>query len=140
MRQMVIALGLIEQGDHFILQLRGDNPMIGGAGLIGCFGGKVEEGETPRAAVCREISEETTHVSGEDQFSTLGSVEVISDHKMETVQIVGHVFHLRLPDTAEIVAKEGQLVRLLKKDIEKYLDKMTAGTRACFEKFIVGAN
>jgi 8-oxo-dGTP pyrophosphatase MutT (NUDIX family) len=137
MREMVIALGLIEQGDHYILQLRGDNPMIGGAGLIGCFGGKLEEGESPVAAVCREIAEETTHISSEDKFTALGKVEVISDHKMENIKILGHAFHLALPDTAEITAKEGELIRLLKSDIAAHLGKMTTGTRACFEQFIL---
>lgn len=140
MREVVIALSLIEQGDEFLLQLRGDNPVIGGAGLIGCFGGKLEEGEDPRKAACREIGEETSHFGKEEDFEPLGTVQVISDHKMETVKVLGHVFRLSLPDTTVLEAKEGDLVRLGRDQVSKYLDKMTTGTKACFEQFILGAN
>ena len=137
---MVIALGLIEQGDSYLLQLRGENPMIGGAGLIGCFGGKLEEGEQPRTAICREIGEETSHQASEEDFIPLGTVEVISDHKMETVKVFGHVFHIKLPDHVHLEAREGELVSLAKAEAHTFLDKMTTGTRACFEQFVIGEN
>lgn len=138
MREMVIALGLIEQGDNYLLQLRGKNPMIGGAGLIGCFGGKLEVGEEPRTAIRREISEETSHLAEEADFLHLGNVEVVSDHKMETVKVFGHVFHLKLPEDLQIEAKEGELISLARHEITNFLDKMTTGTRACFEQFVIG--
>jgi 8-oxo-dGTP pyrophosphatase MutT (NUDIX family) len=138
MREMVIALSLIEQDDNFLLQLRGENPMIGGAGLIGCFGGKLEHGESALAAVCREVAEETTHRPTEEDFTVVGSVEVVSDHKLETVKVYGHVFRLLLGNDVALTAKEGELVALPKNEIPKYLDKMTTGTRACFEQFILG--
>lgn len=140
MREMVIALGLIEQGDDYLLQLRGENPMIGGAGLLGCFGGKLEDGEEPITAVCREIGEETSHQAKEVDFKHLGKVEVISDHKMEPVKVFGHVFHLILPEGAYIEAKEGELIRLAKHEAAEFLDKMTTGTRATFEQYIIGDN
>lgn len=138
MRKVVIAIGLIEQGDVYLLQLRGDNPVIGGAGLIGCFGGKLEGSEAPIDAIHREIGEETTHQPNKKDFKPLGSVRVISDHKLETVEVHGHVFHLPLGDQIVLEAAEGELVRLPKHEAHQHLDKMTTGTRAVFEQFILG--
>lgn len=57
MREVHIAMCLIRQEDHYLLQHRLGDAMIGAAGLIGCFGGKIEDNETPEQAVCRELYE-----------------------------------------------------------------------------------
>jgi ADP-ribose pyrophosphatase YjhB (NUDIX family) len=136
MRTLTVAFGLIEQGDQYLLQLRGDNPMIGGAGLIGCFGGKVESGEAPKTTARREINEETTLNLIEQNLKDLGSVRVTSDHRMETVRVTAYVYRIKIPSSTIIEAREGKLVRINKRDATEYLNKMTTGTRAAFKKFI----
>lgn len=137
MRKLIVALGLIEQGDNYLMQLRGTNPMIGGAGLIGCFGGKVEASESPKDAACREINEETNLKLKTNDLGLLGEVSVASDHRMETIKVKAYIFEIQIGSEILIEATEGELVTIQKKDAHKYLDKMTTGTRACFEQFIL---
>lgn len=137
---MTIALGLIEQGDSYLLQLRPNKRQIGAAGLIGCFGGKKEEGESPIEAVSRELNEETTLKSSVGDFEELGEVNVISDNELQPVKIKGHLFRIAVDLKLDIKARSGhgELVILPKDEASEYLDKMTVGTRASFEQFILG--
>lgn len=140
MKKLEVAFALIEQGDNYLLQLRGNNPMIGGAGLIGCFGGKIESGETPKDTVTREIAEETSLKIKQKDFVNIGKVEVRSDHRLETVQVTAHVFKIQAPVSEAVSALEGELVIIAKDEVENYLDKMTTGTSACFERIIMKAD
>ncbi len=136
MRHLDIALALIEQEGVYFLQLRGANPEIGGAGLIGCFGGKIEE-ETPGVAICRELSEETNLENlSEEDIELIGRVRVHSDHKLEKVSVHAHVFRIVVAGDTDIFAKEGGLVRLTPDEAKEKLDNMTTGTRAVFEEII----
>lgn len=137
MRNLTVALGLIEQDGKYMMQLRSGGPMIGGAGLIGCFGGKVEAGENPKTAARREINEETNLKLATNDLIFLGEVNVTSDHRMETVKVKAYIFEIRLESKILVEAKEGELVIIEKKNASKYLDKMTTGTKACFEQFIL---
>ena len=138
MREIVIALGLIEQGDNYLLQLRGNDPKIGAAGLIGCFGGKIEDRESPVQAVRRELTEETNLNPTEDDFTELGVIEVVSDHQLEEVRVTGYLFKTTVNTDKSVKAKEGQLVTIPKNKAQNYLDKMTVGTRTSFEQYILG--
>ena len=90
MQKLEIVLGLIEQGDEYILQLRDMNdPNAITAGLIGCFGGKQQPDETPRAAVARELSEETSLTARPDEWQLLGKVEVSSEYLLELRDVFG---------------------------------------------------
>jgi len=136
MRHLDIALALIEQEGVYFLQLRGENPEIGGAGLIGCFGGKIEQ-ETPELAICRELCEETSLKSIEEgDVELIGRVKVQSDHKLEKVSVHAHVFRVIIASETDIRAKEGGLVRLTPDEAKQKLDNMTTGTRAVFEELI----
>lgn len=53
-----VVLALLTVGGRYALQLRDDRPDIASAGRWGLFGGSVDAGETPSAAVRREIREE----------------------------------------------------------------------------------
>ena len=56
-----IALVILEQPNGEIaLQLRDDKPAIAHPNLWALFGGKIEEGESPRQAALREVAEELT--------------------------------------------------------------------------------
>ncbi len=137
MRTLQIAFCLIEQGDLWHLQLRDGDPKIGAAGLIGSFGGKIEENEDPLLAICRELREETSLAPLEDQLRFLGIVEVVSDHQLEPVKVVCHVYQLSLDPDMEITALEGQLTTIAKAEAHIHLHRMTPGTRACFEQYIL---
>ncbi|URR34399.1 NUDIX hydrolase [Thermosynechococcus sp. HN-54] len=53
-----VALAILYQGDRVLMQLRDDSPHILYAGHWGLFGGHLELGEDPLAAVQREVQEE----------------------------------------------------------------------------------
>ena len=136
MRQMQVAFGFIKQSDKYLLQLRNGDPRIGGAGLIGNFGGKINDGEEPSATFCREVSEEVGLEPSPGDVRKLGMVKVISDHNLEPVEIIGHVFHWDLYDSKTPKIKEGKLVKMTLKEAMSNLDKMTTGTRAAFEELL----
>jgi 8-oxo-dGTP pyrophosphatase MutT (NUDIX family) len=54
----IVALGILEQNDQCLLQLRDDLPQILYPGHWGLFGGHLEPGETPEVGFRREIQEE----------------------------------------------------------------------------------
>ncbi len=136
MRKLTIALGLIQQGDKFLLQLRNGPAKIGGAGLIGCFGGKINDGEDPLATFCREILEETSLQPKPHEVKKLGMVNVRSDHQLEPVKVTGHVFHWEFKGVKEPKIREGELIVMTLDEAQANLDKMTTGTRAVFEELV----
>lgn len=138
MRLLHIALGLIVQDEYYVLQRRSSDQMRGGAGLIGCFGGKIEPGETPSQALLREVSEETNLEPTSADIKHIGRVKVESDHKLETVNVHGEVFQVTINKEVAIEALEGKAVRIKKDQIKDYLGEMTTGTRAAFEELILG--
>lgn len=136
MRKLTIALGLIEQRDKYYLQLRDNDPVKGTAGLIGCFGGKVEPGEKVVVAVAREINEETNLGTSPGDWKYIGRVDVISDHNLELIKMRGELYRITVAADVTIEAREGELVVIKKTQARTILDKMTPGTRACFEQLI----
>ena len=136
MRQVHIAIGLIQQGDKYLLQLRNGDPKIGGAGLVGCFGGKINEGEEPLATFCREIFEEMSLQPKPNEVKKLGIVNVESDHQLEAVKVTGHVFHWEYKESNRPAIAEGELIEMTLDEALNSLDKLTTGTRAVFEKLI----
>lgn len=57
--ERVAALMVRDAQGRFLCQLRDDLPHVAGAGLWSFFGGRVEAGESLRAAAVREFAEET---------------------------------------------------------------------------------
>lgn len=53
-----VAIAILYQNNHFLMQLRDDIPNIVYPGHWGLFGGHLEPGETPEVAVVRELLEE----------------------------------------------------------------------------------
>lgn len=136
MRQLHIAIGFIQQGDKFLLQLRNGDPKIGGAGLIGCFGGKINENEDPLLTFCREVYEEAALSPKPHEVKKLGIIKVKSDHNLELVEVTGHVFHWRLEDLKLPKIKEGELMVMTRNEAMENLDKFTTGTRAAFKELL----
>jgi 8-oxo-dGTP pyrophosphatase MutT (NUDIX family) len=134
MRKLTIVMGVIQQGEHYLLQLRNGEAKIGAAGLIGFFGGKIEPDEDPAKAICRELGEETNLSPKTHEVRLLGNVKVTSDHKLEPVEVYAHIFHIPIDPNIIVEALEGELVKLgLAEALEK-LHLMTPGTRAYFEE------
>lgn len=136
MRQVHIAIGLVQQGDKYLLQLRNGEAKIGGAGLIGCFGGKIAKNEDPLNTFCREIFEETSLQPKPHEVKKPGIVNVESDHQLEPVQVTGHVFHWQLKSSKKPRIREGELIIMTRDEALASLDKLTTGTRAVFEELL----
>ena len=136
MRQMYIALCLIQQNDKYLMQLRNGDPKIGGAGLVGCFGGKLEPGETSHQAAHREMGEETSHQPHIHDLTYVGEVNVESDHMLEPVKVCAHVYKVMLDSAVKLEAAEGKLVQMTLDQVKESFDTLTTGTRACFETLV----
>lgn len=136
MQQLRVSLGLIQKGEDYFLQLRGNDPAIGAAGLIGTFGGKIEVGERPDEAVSRELGEETSLVTNPKDFMFVGDITVVSDYQNEKTEIVASVFNLSLSDDVSVSAKEGELVIMTKEQALRDRHRLTPATRVVFEELI----
>lgn len=137
MRQMKIVLAVLKQGDTYLLQQRGKIKKIGGANLIGWFGGKIEE-ETALEAVCREVAEETTFNPDPTHAKYLGEVDVTSDHNLEHVVVNAQVYEFIIDKAVNVVAREGELVTMTLAEAMEHLDEMTTGTAAVFRELLGG--
>jgi 8-oxo-dGTP pyrophosphatase MutT (NUDIX family) len=134
MRQLNISIGVLIQNGTYLLQLRGNDPKIGAAGKIGAFGGKIENGETPEQAIRRELAEETSLQLKLDQITPIGTYRIKSDHRLEEVSVQVNAFEIVIDDTEEVVAIEGDIVKVSRTEIGSLLEKMTPATRYYFEK------
>lgn len=138
MSETNIAIAMIQQGDEYLLQLRNEKPSVGAVSLIGFFGGKLEPGESAADAVAREVGEETSLQKSPDDFSVLGTIDVESSSNPETDRIYGTVFHISLSAEADLIAHDGELVRIASDQVSARLHEMTSGTRQAFEKYVIG--
>lgn len=81
-----MAIAILYSSGRFLMQLRDNNPGILHPGCWGFFGGHIDPGETPEAAVKRELQEEIGY-----------SPPVISEfHCYSDSQVIRHVFHAPL--------------------------------------------
>lgn len=136
MRELEVSIGIIQQGDDYLLQQRPNNPAIGAAGLIGAYGGMIEAGETPLEAVCRELSEETSLSPVPEDFKHLGTVEVTADRNNEPVRIMATVFRMIIAPGSEVISNDGRLVRMTRTETDAAGHRLTPATKAAFEQLI----
>jgi 8-oxo-dGTP pyrophosphatase MutT (NUDIX family) len=137
MEEFRIVMTLIEQGNNYVLQRRDINPNIGAAGLVGCFGGRIEDGETAIEAAVREIREETNLAPNSDELSYVGEVDVISDYQRVPIKVNSQVFRFSARPEIEIAAEDGECVIYAKDEATSHLPEMTPATRATFARFIL---
>jgi len=93
-----VAIAILHQNNRVLLQLRDDDPAIVYPGQWGFFGGHLEPGEDPDAAVRRELLEEIGYVPPKLSFFK----------SYETEKAIRHVYGgpLTVPLTA-LVQNEG---------------------------------
>jgi len=138
MQRMDVSIGFIRRGDTYILQQRSSDPRKGASGLIGAFGGQIENGETALEAVCRELREETSLKLSTEDFTYLGDVDVISDRNHKKIQIIARVFLVVIAAEETVVATEGKLVKMTEAEALQSKEVLTPATRAAFEQYIRG--
>jgi 8-oxo-dGTP pyrophosphatase MutT (NUDIX family) len=133
---MEVSIGFIKQGETYLLQLRPDLPTIGAAGLIGAFGGRIEPGESPVEAVCRELREETSLKPSTEDFSYLGTVNVTAYKQQQPLQVSAKVFRIGIAPTENVTATDGEVVSMTRAQADENIDRLTPATRAAFEQFL----
>lgn len=89
--EIQVAIAILTQGDHVLLQLRDNIPNIIYPGYWGLFGGHLEAGETPRQALNRELLEEIGY-----PVVTAALFDLYGDRRPNGDQIIRHVFHVPL--------------------------------------------
>lgn len=138
MQELEIVLGVIRQGDEYLLQNRDHNPS-GAADMIGAYGGKIERKKDsgPEEATCRELAEETSLDLLPDDLSLLGEIDVVCDYKGKPAKIHGWAYLILLDSGVALESKEGTLVRMTESQVLSSLDEFTPGTRKCFEQYIL---
>ena len=89
-----------------LLQLRDDSPAIFFPNHWGFFGGAIEQGETPKDAVAREVEEELTLVVDKNRFSDCGKIEM----QISNFCLFRYFFYVKLSqhEIATIRLTEGQ--------------------------------
>lgn len=93
-----VAIAILHTPDRFLMQLRDNVPGIMYPGYWGFFGGHIDPGETPEAAVKRELLEEISY-----------SPPIVSEFRCySNSQVIRHVFHAPLTvELDQLVLGEG---------------------------------
>ena len=134
MRKIEIAIGLLEQGDRYVLQRRAESLRLGASGLIGCFGGQIKEREEPEDTVVRELGEETNLQTRRRDWESLGELDVVSDRDNEPVEIHAYAFRCTLSKDLKLKAFDGEAVSLPQDAIGDYESQLTPATHTLFEE------
>ncbi|PSF33057.1 NUDIX hydrolase [Aphanothece hegewaldii CCALA 016] len=99
-----VALAIIQQDGHLLMQLRDDFPHIAYPGHWGLFGGHLELGETPEEGLKRELIEEINYKVSQSQKMSCYADE----------NVTRHIFYIPLTVAlTELNLQEGQDLALL---------------------------
>ena len=136
-----VAMAIIINQNGYILENRKDGSANGAVGKLGCFGGRVDIGESPEQAVVREVTQEET-TGLEDftisEFRRLGAVAVKSDRNGLPANVEAEVFQLYIPPGIEVKGKDGReavILDLGRIVAHKHKGELTPATFAAVEKF-----
>jgi 8-oxo-dGTP pyrophosphatase MutT (NUDIX family) len=135
MREVNIAMALITQLGTYHLQRRTGPKEIGAAGLVGCFGGKIDDGESAKEAIARELPEETNITVEPENLKWLENFSVRSDHQNELVKVNVNVYGVLLPHGFKVSAKEGELVSWKQGEIIANENTLTPATKEFFKRY-----
>lgn len=116
---------LIGDCGRFLFQLRDDIPNILFPGMLGLFGGHIEDGESPLETVAREIHEETGYLAPSSAFQPLltCSVPISGGGTLHET-----FFLLENVPTDTLVISEGKIFPVAREDVPHQLHRMTPGT------------
>ncbi len=140
MRTVTIAMADIIQGDKHIMQRRDHDPRKAAAGLIGFFGGQVEENESPEQTVVRELGEEMVIDVGTGSLTEVGPFETGMDHDGESLKIEGDCYRLEMPPGALMSAKEGSIVEMTNEELTHRIHELSPATRAVVQQYYMEGN
>ncbi len=106
-----VAIAILYQDNRYLMQLRDNIPTIVYPGCWGFFGGHIEPGETPLAAVQRELQEEISY-----NAKTIHEFRTYQD-----AHVIRHVFHgpLTVSLDALILGEGWDLGLLSPEDIQR---------------------
>ena len=113
-----VAIAILHTPDRFLMQLRDNIPGIMYPGYWAFFGGHIDPGETPEAAVKRELLEEISYTP-----------PIVSEFRCySNSQVIRHVFHAPLTvELDQLVLGEGWDMGLVTPDEiragERYSEK-----------------
>lgn len=118
------------------MQLRNGKNQSGGLGLVGCFGGEIEPGETPKEAACRELAEESNVALAQDELEYLGDVRVDSEKHGKPASVHARIYRATVEDDYAVKAREGELVTMTPSEVYRNLHRLTSGSKACFRELL----
>lgn len=138
MKTLEVSMTIIKRGDTFVLQRRQVDPNIGASGLIGCFGGKIEQGETAEDAAYRELFEELDIQTDHDSIKLkhIDDITVESDYQMSSITANVAVFYLEIANDVTLQAKEGDIEELTLEEVKRDVHLFSPATREAFKNLI----
>lgn len=125
----------IVQGHTHFLQRRNHDPSKAAANLVGFFGGQLEQGESYRQAVSRELQEETSLTAHVTDFTYVGKFIVDMEHNDEKLIISGKCYKLELASDYSVEAREGELVKISSENLIARLHEMSPATADVVNKY-----
>lgn len=129
--KLEVAIAMLRQNDTYLLQRRTmSQRSLGGAVLIGCFGGKRNPQETYLQAIVREIGEETNLSLEPGQYTCIDHVDVPADATTGSQAVHGEVYAADVPAAFQVVAYDGELVRMGLQEMYENRDQLAPVTRA----------
>lgn len=111
----VAALIVLEDG-RYLLQQRDDIPGIWYPGHWGCFGGAVDDGEEPLAALRRELAEELELELGEARYFTRLDFD-LTELGMGRYYRIYYVVGMNTEEQTRLVLHEGRAVSAFPGDV-----------------------
>lgn len=130
-------MGLLKQGNTYLLQLRNGKKQAGGLGLIGCFGGQIEADEDALTAVCREVAEESSFAPHKSQAQYFGEVNVTSERHDQPITVHAKIYLFELDSSVKVAAKEGELVTMTADELRTSYARLTPAMKSCFDELII---
>jgi 8-oxo-dGTP pyrophosphatase MutT (NUDIX family) len=145
-----IAIAVLVQLDEYLLQYRDPAVTNGAEGMIGAFGGGIEEerdNNDPKTAAINELKEEVgvqitqnkvINFEVEPQnIRWITDVSVMSDRDGRPARVDAEVYEVLVAYGLPVVALEGELRRMRARDITiaRQNGQLTPATSEAFKKF-----